>query len=72
MMCAKKNSAIIGGGPASSTLAIRLCRQGCKVVIFATPERAPILVGESLVPIMLQDLGVEAEVAGYRGIKNGC
>jgi len=73
-MCAKKNIAIIGGGPASSTLAIRLCRKGCKVVIFATPERAPILVGESLVPMivpMLQDLGVEAEVAAYSVYKPG-
>ncbi|MCX7086617.1 MAG: NAD(P)/FAD-dependent oxidoreductase [Methylococcales bacterium] len=64
----------MGGGPASSTLAIHLCRQGCKVVIFATPERAAILVGESLVPMivpMLQDLGVEAEVAAYSVYKPG-
>ena len=74
MMFSKKNIAIIGGGPASSTLAIHLCRKGCKVVIFATPERAPILVGESLVPMivpMLQDLGVEAEVAAYSVYKPG-
>jgi flavin-dependent dehydrogenase len=74
VMCPKKNIAIIGGGPASSTLAIRLCRKGCKVVIFAMPERAPILVGESLVPMivpMLQDLGVEAEVATYSVYKPG-
>ena len=74
MMSSKKNIAIIGGGPASSTLAIHLCRKGCKVVIFATPERAPILVGESLVPMivpMLQDLGVEAEVAAYSVYKPG-
>jgi flavin-dependent dehydrogenase len=74
MMCSKKNIAILGGGPASSTLAILLCRQGCKVVIFARPERLPILVGESLVPMivpMLQDLGVEAEVATYSTYKPG-
>ena len=73
-MSAKKNIAILGGGPASSTLAIRLCNEGCKVVIFATPEQAPILVGESLVPMiipMLQDLGVEQEVAEYSVYKPG-
>lgn len=73
-MPAIKNIAIIGGGPASSTLAIYLCREGHNVVIFATPERAPILVGESLVPMivpMLQDLGVEAEVAAYSVYKPG-
>jgi flavin-dependent dehydrogenase len=69
-----KNIAIIGGGPASSALAIHLCRQGYKVAIFATPERAPILVGESLVPMivpLLQELGVEAEVASYSVYKPG-
>lgn len=69
-----KNIAIIGGGPAASALAIRLCQAGCKVVIYATPERAPILVGESLVPMivpMLQALGVEEEVAAYSVYKPG-
>lgn len=73
-MPSKKNIAIIGGGPASSALAIHLCRQGYKVVIFALPERAPILVGESLVPMivpLLQELGVEAEVASYSVYKPG-
>jgi flavin-dependent dehydrogenase len=70
----KKNIAIIGGGPASSALAIHMCRKGCKAVIFAMPERAPILVGESLVPMivpLLQELGVEAEVAAYSVYKPG-
>ncbi len=73
-MYAKKKVAIIGGGPASSTLAIRLCREGYQVVIFATPERAPLLVGESLVPMivpMLQTLGVEQEIAAYSVYKPG-
>ena len=73
-MSAKKNIAILGGGPASSTLAIRLCKEGCHVVIFATPEQTAILVGESLVPMivpMLQDLGVEQEVAAYSVYKPG-
>ncbi len=62
----KKNIAIIGGGPTASMLAILLSKKGCKVAIFVTEEKAPILVGESLVPMivpMLQDLGVEEEVA---------
>ncbi|OQK16281.1 hypothetical protein AU255_14415 [Methyloprofundus sedimenti] len=73
-MPAKKNIAILGGGPASSTLAIRLCKEGYNVVIFATPEQAPILVGESLVPMivpLLQALEVEQEVAAYSVYKPG-
>lgn len=73
-MCANKNIAILGGGPASSTLAIRLCQAGCQVVIFASPEQAEILVGESLVPMivpMLQALGIEQEVAAYSVYKPG-
>jgi len=73
-MSAKKNIAILGAGPASSTLAIRLCKEGCNVVVFATPEHAPILVGESLVPMivpMLKELGVEQEVAAYSVYKPG-
>lgn len=73
-MSSKKNIAIIGGGPASSTLAILLSKKGYKVVIFATVNQAPILVGESLVPMivpMLQDLGVEDEVASYSVYKPG-
>ncbi len=73
-MSSKKNIAIIGGGPAASTLAILLSKKGYKVVIFATEEKAPILVGESLVPMiipMLKDLGVEEEVASYSIYKPG-
>ncbi len=73
-MSVKKNIAIIGAGPASSTLAIRLCDAGYHVAIFATFESAPILVGESLVPMivpMLQTLGLEEEVAAYSIYKPG-
>ena len=73
-MSTKKNIAIIGAGPASSTLAIRLCEANYNVAIFATFESAPILVGESLVPMivpMLQTLGVEEEVAAYSIYKPG-
>lgn len=73
-MSFKKNIAILGSGPAASTLAIRLSQVGCRVVIFATEDSAPILVGESLVPMivpMLQALGVEQEVAAYSVYKPG-
>jgi len=73
-MTSVKNIAIVGGGPASSTLATLLCREGYKVVIFSTLEQTPILVGESLVPMivpMLQNLGIEEEVASYSIYKPG-
>lgn len=73
-MSSIKNIAIIGAGPASSTLAILLSKKGYKVVIFAIPNQSPILVGESLVPMivpMLQDLGLEQEVAAYSIYKPG-
>jgi flavin-dependent dehydrogenase len=69
-----KNIAIIGGGPAASTLAILLCRGGYNVAMYFSPEQAPVLVGESLVPMiipMLKDLGVEQEVADYSRYKPG-
>lgn len=73
-MTSIRNVAIIGGGPAASTLAILLRRKGLNVAMFYLPEQAPILVGESLVPMivpMLQDLGVEQEVAAYSIFKPG-
>lgn len=73
-MRAINNIVIIGAGPAASTLAILLCKQGYKVVMFAEPNETPILVGESLVPMiipMLQDLGLEQEVASYSTYKPG-
>ncbi len=69
-----KNIAIIGNGPAASALAILLTGQGCKTVIFSRPSKAPITVGESLVPMivpMLQTLGVEKEIAAYSTLKPG-
>lgn len=73
-MSSKKDIAIIGAGPAASTLAIRLCEAGYRVAMFARPSSAPILVGESLVPMivpMLQSLGLEDEVAAYSIYKPG-
>ena len=66
--------AILGGGPAACTLAIMLARAGIRVAILHKPKRAPLIVGESLVPAiipMLQMLGVEDEVRGYSMLKPG-
>ncbi|HUD81912.1 MAG TPA: NAD(P)/FAD-dependent oxidoreductase [Candidatus Saccharimonadales bacterium] len=66
--------AILGAGPAASTLAILLTRAGRRVAILHRPRTAPLLVGESLVPaiiLMLRKLGVEDEVAGYSQYKPG-
>ncbi len=68
------NVAVIGGGPAASTLATLLCRRGHRVAMFSVPEQAPILVGESLVPMIvpiLQELGVEEAVAAVSILKPG-
>ncbi len=69
-----KNIAIIGGGPAASTLGILLRRAGHHVAMYYLPEKSPVVVGESLVPMiipMLQDLGIEREVAAYSIRKPG-
>ena len=66
--------AIIGGGPAASTLATLLARQGVKVAILHKPRPAALLVGESLVPAIipiLRTLGVEDEVKSYSMFKPG-
>ncbi len=66
--------AILGGGPAAATLAVRLVKKNFRVAIFHTPKRAPLIVGESLVPAIipiLQELGVEDEVKGYSQFKPG-
>ncbi|MEI6084047.1 MAG: NAD(P)/FAD-dependent oxidoreductase, partial [Verrucomicrobiota bacterium] len=66
--------AIIGAGPAASSLATLLSRAGKTVVIFHQPKRAPLIVGESLVPaivLMLRELGVEDEVRSFGKYKPG-
>ncbi|MEO6786712.1 MAG: NAD(P)/FAD-dependent oxidoreductase [Chthoniobacteraceae bacterium] len=66
--------AILGGGPAASTLATVLARGGKRVAILHQPRRAPLIVGESLVPAvipMLQVLGVEEKVAAFSTFKPG-
>jgi len=66
--------AILGGGPAASTLATLLARAKVTVLLLHRPRRAPLLVGESLVPAvipMLRLLGVEEDVRSFSTLKPG-
>ena len=75
MSTKKINSvAILGAGPAASTLATLLARDGVKVALLHRPRAAALLVGESLVPaiiLILRRLGVEDEVRSYGKYKPG-
>src|SRR5271154_1485242 len=69
-----KTVAILGGGPAASTLATLLARENIRVAILHRPRAAALLVGESLVPaivLILRQLGVEDEVRAYGKYKPG-
>lgn len=69
-----KTVAILGAGPAASTLAALLARDGIKVALLHRPRAAALLVGESLVPaiiLILRRLGVEDEVRSYGKYKPG-
>jgi flavin-dependent dehydrogenase len=69
-----KTVAILGGGPAASTLATLLVRSGVRVAMMHRPRTAPLLVGESLVPaivLMLRQLGIEEEVKAFSKYKPG-
>jgi hypothetical protein len=69
-----RSVAVLGGGPAGATIAAKLARAGLDVAIFASGERPPIIVGESLLPAiipLLRDLGIEEEVASYSQWKGG-
>jgi flavin-dependent dehydrogenase len=66
--------AILGGGPAASTLATLLARSGKRPVIFHLAKQTPLVVGESLVPAiipMLRMLGVEEQVKNFSTYKPG-
>ncbi len=66
--------AILGAGPAASTLATLLARAGVRVAIWHRPKSVPLIVGESLVPAlipMLRELGVEEQVRGFSTLKPG-
>lgn len=69
-----KQVAIIGGGPAGSTLAIKLMRAGIRTAIFDIGKRPELIVGESLIPAVLpiiRDLGVEEEIKPFSVLKPG-
>jgi flavin-dependent dehydrogenase len=69
-----RSVAILGGGPAASTLATLLARDNVRVAILHRPRAAALLVGESLVPaiiLILRRLGVEDEVRAYGKYKPG-
>ena len=69
-----RSVAILGAGPAASTLATLLARKGLKVAILHRPKQAALIVGESLVPAvipMLQMLGVEDRVRSFSTFKPG-
>ena len=69
-----RSVAILGGGPSASTLAILLARRKIPAAIFHLPKRAPLIVGESLVPAvipMLQELGLEKQIASFSTLKPG-
>jgi flavin-dependent dehydrogenase len=69
-----KTVAILGAGPAASTLATLLARAGVRVALLHRPRAAALLVGESLVPaivLILRRLGVEDEVRSYGKYKPG-
>jgi flavin-dependent dehydrogenase len=69
-----RSVAILGAGPAGSSLATHLARAGLEVVLFDGGARPPLVVGESLVPAVipfLRRLGVEQEVASYSTYKPG-
>jgi flavin-dependent dehydrogenase len=66
--------AIVGGGSAGSSLAILLSQMGADVVVLDDGRKAPLVVGESLVPgvvPILRRLGIEADVAKLGVLKPG-
>lgn len=70
----KTKVAIIGAGPAGTTLAAFLARKGISVTIFDDGARPPLIVGESLVPQLVpvfRRLGIEEEVAKLGVYKPG-
>ncbi len=66
--------AILGDGPAATTLATLVARTGRRVGLFSAGERPELIVGESLVPAIipiLRTLGVEEEIASFSVYKPG-
>ena len=74
MQSQTKTFAILGGGPAGSTLAALLAKQGYRVALFHTPKRPQLIVGESLLPAvipMLRTLGAEEKIKSFSIHKPG-
>jgi len=70
----RRRVAIIGSGPAGSTLACLLARAGADAVIFDDEKRPEMVVGESLVPRLVpvfRRLGIEEKVAALGVYKPG-
>jgi len=66
--------AVIGDGPAGSTIAALLAKRGVRVGLFSRGRPKPPLIGESTVPALipiLRELGIEEEVASYSVFKPG-
>jgi len=66
--------AIIGAGPAGSSLACLLALRGMRPVVFDDDKRPGLLVGESLIPSVipvLRKLGIEERVAEFSMRKPG-
>jgi len=69
-----KSIAIIGGGPAGSTLGALLAQKGYRIGIFQIPKRPALIVGESLLPSVipiLRKIGAEEEVKSFSEYKPG-
>ena len=69
-----RSIAVIGAGPAGTTLATLLARAGFRVAVFSRGRPSALVVGESLVPAVvpiLRTLGVEDEVRAYSVYKPG-
>lgn len=66
--------AILGDGPAGTTLATLLSRLGARVALYTPGRRPDLVVGESLVPAIipiLRDLGIEDAVREFGVLKPG-
>lgn len=65
MQTGARDAIVIGGGPAGSTAATLLAREGLRVIVFEKSAFPRFHIGESLLPAsvpILQDLGVKEEL----------
>jgi flavin-dependent dehydrogenase len=66
--------AIVGSGPAGCTLAALLAQRGIRTVVFDDDRRPELLVGESLLPRvvnLMRRLGIEDRVSAFSQYKPG-